>query len=109
MPSFEDLLVLLSGIHVTDRNRKRAYTVAGHLVAFVLKERWHGLPERQRQILIRDSSNRLWDGYMKKRRLEDVKPKEAARDAILAEITVLEELLNPNNAKQGLLGQLNDF
>lgn len=109
MPSFEDLVVLLAGVHVTDRNRGRAYDVAGHLVAFVLRERWDRLSERQRQILIRDSGNRLWNGYMGKRRIEDMRPKEAAHDAIFDEIAVLEQKLNPNNTKLGLLGQLNDL
>lgn len=109
MPSLEDLVSLLAGIHVTDRNRRRAYAVAGHLVASALKERYRGLPKHQLQILIRDSGNRLWDGYMKKRGNEAMKPKEAARDAILDEITVLEQSLNPNNVKSGPLGQLDDF
>jgi len=109
MPSHEDLVILLAGIHVTDRNRRRAYAVAGHLVASVLKERWHGLSEHQRKILIRDSGNRLWNGYMEKRKNEVIKPKEAADDAIFNEIAFLEQLLNPNNAKQGLLRQLDDL
>ena len=109
MPSFEDLVVLLAGIHVTDRNRRRADAVAGHLVAFVLKERWHELPKRKRQTLIRASGNRLWNGYMEKRRNEGIKPKEAAQDAIDDEITFLEQLLNPNNTNQGLSGRLDDF
>ena len=90
MPSLEDLITHLAGIHKTDRVRGRAYNVAGHLVASTLKERWHGLPEHQRQMLIRDSGNRLWDGYMQQRRNEYTKPKEAARDAILEEQAFLE-------------------
>lgn len=91
MPDLKDLIVHLAGIHVTDRNRRRAYDVAGHLIASVLKERWHSLPERQRQILIRDSGNRLWNGYLEKRRKEDMKPKEAAQETIFDETTLLEQ------------------
>lgn len=109
MPNYEDLVILLAGVHVTDRNRRRAYAVAGHLIESVLKERWHRLSEHQRKILIRDSGDRLWNGYMEKRRNEVIKPKEAAQDAIFDELTTLEQLLNPNNTKPGLLGQLDDF
>jgi hypothetical protein len=100
------LVILLAGVHVTDRNRRRAYAVAGHLIKAVLKERWHRLSEHQRQILIKESGNRLWNGYMEKRRNEVIKPKEAAQDAIFDETSVLEQLLNPNNTKSGLLGQV---
>lgn len=109
MPSHQDLVALLAGVHVTDRNRRRAYTVAGHLVKSVLKERWHGLSERQRQILSKASSDRLWNSYMAKRRIEGVRPKEAAEDAIFDEIAALEQELNPNNTKPGLLGQFDDL
>jgi hypothetical protein len=106
MPDIKDLIVHLAGIHITDRSRRRAYDVAGHLVA--LKERWHKTPDRQRQTLIRASGNRLWGGYMKKRRDTEITPKEAAREAIFDEQSILEELLNPNYGKPGLLGQLPD-
>ena len=109
MPSLEDLIALLSGVHVTDRNRTRAYDVAGHLVAHVLRERWHTLPERQRRLISKASGNRLWENYMAKRKLEDMKPTEAARDAILDEIAALEQELNPNDIKSGLTRQLDDF
>jgi hypothetical protein len=109
VPSYEDLVTLLAGVHVTDHKRTRAYDVAGHLVAYVLKERWHGLSERQRRILIKASGDRLWNGYMAKRRIEDMRPKEAAQDAIFDEIAALEQELNPNNTKPGLLGQLDDL
>lgn len=105
MPSYEDLVVLLAGVHVTDRNQTRAYDVVGHLVAFVLKERWHGLTKHQRRILIKGSGDRLWNGYMAKRKIEDVRPKEAAREAIFDEIAALQQELNPNNRKPGLLKQ----
>lgn len=109
MPSLDDLVIHLSCIHVTDRNRGRAYDVAGHLVESTLKERWHRLLQSQRQTIIRDSGNRLWDGYMQKRRNKYIKPKEAARYAILDEMNVLEQLLNTNSAQKGLSEQLNDF
>lgn len=108
MPSHQDLVALLAGVHITDRNRRRAYTVAGHLVKSLLKERWHGLSERQRQILTKASGNRLWENYMAKRRIEDMRPKEAAQDAIFDEIAALEQELNPNNTKPGLSGRLED-
>jgi len=109
MPSLEDLVILLAGIHVTDRNRRRAYAVAGHLVAYALKEGYHSLSKHQRQILIRNSGNRLWNGYMKRRRDEAMKPKEAAHDVILDEIAILEQSLNPRNDRPEPLGQVDDF
>jgi hypothetical protein len=101
MPNLEDLVTLLADIHITDRDRRRAYTVAGHLVASALKERWHGTSDHQRQIYIRDSGDRLWNSYGEKRRNENIKPKEAARDAIYDEMTVLDRLFNPKNAQKG--------
>ena len=109
MPRLEDLVVLLAGVHVTDRDRSRAYDAAGHLVAHVLKERWHRLPKPQRRILTKASGNRLWRNYMAKRKIEDMKPTEAARDAILDEIAALEQELNPSNTTSGLSRQLDDF
>lgn len=109
MPSFDDLVFLLAGIHVTDRKRDRAVAVAGHLVASTLEEHWHKLPKRQRDILIRASANRLWDDYMAKRKLEELKPEEAAQDAILDEQTILQQLLNPDKTNGGPLGQLPGF
>ena len=96
MPSLEDLIVLLSGIHVSDRNQRRAYTVAGHLVASVLKDRWHQLSERQRQLLVQPSTDRLWDSYMHKRRYLEQPPKEAAEEAIADELALLEQALPPH-------------
>lgn len=109
MPDIKDLIVHLASIRVTDRNRRRVYDVAGHLVESALKERWHKTPDRQRRALIRDSGNRLWDGYMEKRRNKEITPEEAAQEAIFDEESILEQLLNPNNAKPRLLGQLTDF
>ena len=106
MPDLKDLIVHLAGIHVTDRNRRRAYDVAGHLVESALKERWHKTPNRQRQALIRDSGNRLWDGYMEKRQNKEITPKEAAQEAIFDEESILEELLNPNNTRPRFLRQI---
>ena len=109
MPNYGDLVALLSSVHITDRNRDRAHTVAGHLVKSVLRERWDELTERQQRTLIRDSGNRLWRGYMEKRKNEFIEPREAAQDAIFDERATLEELLNPSKAKSGLLQQLDDF
>ena len=95
MPSLEDLIVMLSGIHVSDLNRRRAYTVAGHLVAYVLKGRFHQLSERQRQLLVQPSTARLWDNYMHKRRDLEQSPKEAAKQTITDEIAFLEQSLTP--------------
>src|SRR3989304_3804486 len=97
MPNLEDLVVLLSGIHITDRTREQAYAVAGHLVASTLRERWHELPERQRQILIKQSGNRLWDAYKKKRRNEYEKSRDAATEAIAEEMAFLQQSANPEN------------
>jgi hypothetical protein len=45
---------------------------------------------------------------MRKRGYEAMKPREAARDAILDEITILGQSLNSNNVGPGTLGQLDD-
>lgn len=95
MPSLEDLIVLLSGIHVNQHDRRRAYTVAGHLVASILQGRWHQLSEYQRQQLVRPSTNRLWDNYMRKRRYLEQSPKEAAKQTITDEIAFLQQSLTP--------------
>lgn len=109
MPDFRDLVVHLSGIHVTDRNRRRAYAVAGHLIESALKERWHSTPDRQRQSLIRKSGDRLWNSYMGKRRNKEITPKEAAQEAIFDEETILEQELNPNDSRPKPLNRLNEL
>lgn len=96
IPSLNDLISLLAGVRVNERSRNRAVTVAGHLVASVLEDRWHALTERQRQQLVKPSIKRLWDSYMHMRKNLGQPPKEAAKLAITGELTLLREALNPN-------------
>ena len=83
MPTLDDLIALLSGIHISDRNRYRANTVASHLVS-----------PNARQKLDRASTKRLWESYMHIRKFQDYTPKDAAERAIHDEIATLEEILN---------------
>jgi hypothetical protein len=86
VPTFEDLVALLSEVHITDRKRYRAHTVASHLVSNVLGvDRWNQLSDQQTDQLIAYSTNRLWNIYMNKRRNQGQQPKEAANAAILEE------------------------
>jgi len=96
MPSSNDLISLLAGVRVNERDQSRAVTVAGHLVASVLENRWHALSERQRQQLVKPSTKRLWDSYMHMRKNLGQPPKEAAKQAIAGELALLREALNPN-------------
>lgn len=96
MPSLNDLIAYLAGIRINERNHSRANTVAGHLVESVLKERWHQLSDRQRQLLVRPSTRRLWDSYMHKRKYLELSPKEAAKQAIRDELALLNRVLNPD-------------
>jgi hypothetical protein len=93
-------VILLSGINLTDRDRYRAKAVAEHLVKDALKERWNIEPRQQ--YIVEDSRDRLWDGYMKRRLNDSIKPEDAARHAIFDEISFLNQLLNK---KTGFKGQ----
>lgn len=97
MPSHDDLVTLLSGIHVSDRYKRRAAIVAGHLVSYVLKERGNSLSKLQRQKLISPSANRLWDNYRGKRRQPGQSPKEVAEETIAEELDYLETILTDSN------------
>ena len=94
MPTLDDLIALLSGIHISDRNRYRANTVASHLVRSIWKDHWHQLSPNARQKLDRASTKRLWESYMHIRKFQDYTPKDAAERAIHDEIATLEEILN---------------
>jgi hypothetical protein len=99
MPDLKDLIVVLAGIHINDRDRSRVVNVAGHLITFILEERWHRLSEHQQQALIKDSANRLWKNYMTKRKNYELPPTEAAKQAISEEIEKLKQLFNPNHTQ----------
>jgi hypothetical protein len=99
MPGVENLVILLSGINVNDRDRYRAKAVAEQLVKDALQERWNIEPRQQ--IIIEDSRDRLWDGYMKRRLNSSIKPQDAARHAIFDEISFLNQLLNKKTGYQG--------
>ena len=109
MPSFEDLVAHLSCIHTTDRKRDRAYDVAGHLIKETLKERWNGLSQNNQRTLTKDAGNRLWENYMKKRKIDNLSPKDAARGAIYDEKDNLQQIFNPEERHKNLSDQLNDF
>jgi len=95
MPSLDDLVLLLAGIRINERNRSRVINAAGHLVASILKDRWHALTKLQRRQLVNPSANRLWDNYMSMRSLGQP-PKAAAKQAITEELELLQEGLNLN-------------
>jgi hypothetical protein len=95
MTSFDDLVVQLSDIHVTDLDHSSAIGVAENLIAEVLKDKWHHLSECQKALLVRPSATRLWDAYMHRRKHLALPPEEAARIAIDDELVVLEQALTP--------------
>jgi len=94
-PSLKDLITRLSGIHVTDRNKKRAIYVAGHLVKFILGARWDKSSEGQQKLLMKPSSDRLWNNYMHKRINLGQSTKQAAKETIAEEFKILKESLTP--------------
>jgi len=94
-PNLKDLIARLSGIHVTDRDKKRAVYVAGHLVKFVLGDKWDMLSEGQQKLLVKPSSNRLWNNYMQKRKNLGQSTKQDAKETIEEEIKVLKDYLVP--------------
>lgn len=96
MPSLNDLISVLAGVRVNERSRNRVVTVAGHLVASVLEDRWHPLSEHQRQQLVKPSTKRLWDSYVHMRKNLGQPPKEAAKQSIASELELLRKALNPN-------------
>jgi len=99
MPNKQDLIVHLAGTHVNDYDRKRAYVIAGHLVTSALKGQSNNFPLDQKDKIIRDSGDRLWNGYMEKRLDKSITPREAAQEAIFDEQLFLEDLLNQNHEK----------
>ncbi len=109
MPDIKDLIGHLAAIHITDRDRSRAFTVAGHLITFVLKDRWHQLSDGQRQKLIQASASRLWNNYFDKRKKYGLSPRDAAEEAIGEEMAILEQLFNPPKDDKGFLGGIPDF
>jgi hypothetical protein len=94
-PSLKDLIAELSGIHVNDRGRRRAVDVAGHLIKFVLGNQWDDLSKRQQNLLIRPSSERIWNNYMHKREYLGQSTKQDAKEVIHEEVNFLNEILNP--------------
>jgi hypothetical protein len=94
-PSLKDLITRLSGIHVTDRDKERAVYVAGHLIKFILGDKWDMLSEGQRKLLVKPSSDRLWDNYMQKRKNLGRSTKQDAKETIEDEIKILKNYLIP--------------
>lgn len=94
MPTLDDLITALSGVRTNERNRKRARIVANHLLKSELQEQWHALPGRQKQALMRGSTDRLWDRYMRGRQVLDQSTKEAAEQTIEEERMYLRHLLS---------------
>jgi hypothetical protein len=95
VPSYRDLIVLLSGIRVNERDRSRAITVAEHLLEPFLEDKWHLLSESDIRIVVERSADRLWKDYMNKRKILKQSTKEAAEQAINDELAFLEQTLNP--------------
>lgn len=91
IPGMGDLIAHLSGIRVNDSDKSRAATVSGHLIKYVMKEKWHPLSESKRQQLIRPSTARLWNSYMNIRNTSKMSTKGAAEQAIAAELMYLIE------------------
>ncbi len=91
VPGLDNLIAHLSSIRVNDRDQSRAATVSGHLIKFVMKEKWHQLSEYKRQQLIKTSTVRLWNNYMRIRKNSKMSTEGAAEQTIAAELMYLME------------------
>ncbi len=94
MASYDELVVLLSAVHINERKRHRANVVAGHLIVYLLQEKCDKLSETELQELLKSSTDRLWDAYQTKRKDKSLASKEAALQAINAEIEFLTTKFN---------------
>jgi RNase adaptor protein for sRNA GlmZ degradation len=94
VPSYEDLVVALSAVHIHDRKRHRVSEVAGHLIVYLLKEKCDKLSKTQLQELLKASTDRLWDKYQNKRKDKSLLAQDAALQAINAEIEFLTKEFN---------------
>jgi hypothetical protein len=86
---YDELVVLLSAVHINERKKHRANVVAGHLMVYLLKEKCDKMSEAELQELLKVSTDRIWDAYKNKRQDKTLSSKEAALQAINAEIEIL--------------------
>jgi hypothetical protein len=89
LASYGDLVVTLSAVHINERKRHRANIVAGHLIVYLLKDRYDQLSNLEIQELLKASTDRLWDNYKHKRQDSSLSSREASLQAINAEIEFL--------------------
>lgn len=94
MASYEDLIDLLSAVHIYERKKHRATVVAGHLIVYILKEKCDKLPQPEIQELLKASTDRLWENYKQKRTQEKLPSRSAALRAINDEIEFLKTNFN---------------
>ena len=94
MPDYAELVVALSAVHTYDRKKHRATEVAGHLIVYQLKEKLDQLSQEELQEILQNSTDRLWDAYQNKRKDKSLSSKEAALQAIQAEIKFLNQEFN---------------
>ena len=90
MADFENNVHHLASVPINGRDQHIAVEVAADLVHSVVRKPWFDLTDRQKQLLVKPSTKRLWDGYMAGRRKGE-STKEAARKAMLQELSVLEQ------------------
>jgi hypothetical protein len=94
LEKYEFLVKHLAHIPINGHDRTRASVVANDLLKAVLKEQWHPLSDTIRKRLIGASTRRLWEGYMRRRKLLAQSPKEAAEEAINDELNRLEQAVS---------------
>ena len=93
-PSLEDLITVLLGIRINERNKQRAVDVAGHLIKSILGNKFDKLPTWQQKLLVKPSSERLWN-YMQKGKDLGLTNKQIAKEAIAEELKILTKTLAP--------------
>jgi hypothetical protein len=99
MLSYENMVNLLSGVHVTDKNLSREKIVSVNIIEDALKQLSYNLSKNKKQSLINNSAIRISNNYKQKRKLRELTTKEAAEEAIAEEQDIIEQLLCSNTPK----------
>jgi ABC-type transporter MlaC component len=92
MADFENNVVHLATVRTNERNLHIVFEVATDLVISVLGRSWDNLSERQQQLLVRPYANHLFNNYRRKLST-GYSHKEAARQAMKEELSLIEEQL----------------